>query len=69
MNKFNKYLDDVLVQSRFKIDIIAKGVDIIQNKFPEVSHRKQAVQIVGDWLIDTDPYNRLEKQSLFNQGV
>lgn len=68
-NKFHKYLDDVLVNSKFKIDIFSQGVKIIQNKFPEVNHRRDAVVIVRDWLIDTDPYNRLEQTSLFNQGV
>jgi hypothetical protein len=67
MNEFNKYynyLDRVLVKSKFKIDIFKKGADILLRKFPEIVFRRDASKILINWIVDTDPYNRLQETQL-----
>jgi len=61
-NQYSTYLDKVLIQSKFKIDIINKGSKILQTKFPELDNHKNTSSILISWLVDTDPYNRLQKE-------
>jgi hypothetical protein len=55
------YLDSVLIQSCFKIDLLKKGSEILYKKFPELGSWKEASNILRDWIVDTDPYDRLQK--------
>jgi len=64
-DQYYKYLDDVLTRSKFKIDILRKGVKILQSKFVELKgRRQQTVHILLDWFADTDPYTRLREEQL-----
>lgn len=61
---YYNYLDNVLIKSAFKIDLLKKGSDILLRKYPELEEWKQASNVVRDWVVDTDPYNRLQKEQL-----
>jgi len=61
---YYKYLDNVLVKSCFKIDLLRKGSDILLKKFPELQEWKRASNVLSGYVIDTDPYNRLQKDQL-----
>ena len=61
---YYNYLDNVLIKSAFKIDLLKKGSDILLRKYPELKEWKQASNVVRDWVVDTDPYNRLQKEQL-----
>jgi len=58
------YLDSILIQSKFKIDLLKKGSDLLLKKYPELKKWKNASIIMRDWIIYTDPYNRLNKEQL-----
>jgi len=58
---YYKYLDGVLVKSCFKVDLLRNGSNILLKKFPELQEWKQASNVLRDYVVDTDPYNRLEK--------
>ena len=64
LETYYNYLDNVLIRSTFKIDLLKKGSDILLKKYPELKEWKQASNIVRDWIIDTDPYNRLQREQL-----
>ena len=61
---YYNYLDNVLVKSCFKIDLLRKGSNILLKKFPEFKEWKQASNVLRDYVVDTDPYNRLQKDQL-----
>ena len=61
---YYNYLDNVLVKSCFKIDLLRKGSDILLKKFPELQEWKRASNVLSGYVIDTDPYNRLQKDQL-----
>jgi len=61
---YYNYLDSVLIKSAFKIDLLKKGSDILLRKYPELEEWKQASNVVRDWVVDTDPYSRLQKEQL-----
>ncbi len=64
---YYNYLDSVLIKSAFKIDLLKKGSDILLKKYPELKVWKNASNIMRDWIVDTDPYNRLQQeQTSFN---
>lgn len=65
---YYNYLDNVLIQSKFKVDMLSRGSSILLKRFPELSYRKKAVDLLVCWLVDTDPYSRLQKGQgdLFN---
>jgi hypothetical protein len=58
--RYYKYLDNVLLQSKFRIDLFLNGTDILYRKFPDIKHRKEASGILIDWISTTDPYERLQ---------
>jgi hypothetical protein len=70
-NTYYNYLDKVLIQSKFKIDLYRNGSNILLKKYPELNKFSNASSIMRDWIVDTDPYNRLQQeQTNFNfQGV
>jgi hypothetical protein len=61
---YYNYLDSVLIKSAFKIDLLKKGSNILLKKYPELKEWKQASNIMRDRVVDTDPYNRLQKEQL-----
>jgi len=63
-NTYYNYLDKVLIQSKFKIDLYRSGSNILLKKYPELTKFSNASQIMRDWIIDTDPYNRLNETQL-----
>ena len=66
MNKeYYRYLDEVLVKSNFRFDILKNGATILLKKFPELKDWKNASGVVREWVFETNPYDRLEN----NQGT
>lgn len=66
MNKeYYRYLDEVLVKSNFRFDILKNGATILLKKFPELKDWKNASVVVREWVFETNPYDRLEN----NQGT
>lgn len=61
MNKeYYRYLDEVLVRSNFRFDILKNGATILLKKFPELKDWKNASVVVREWVFETNPYDRLE---------
>ena len=63
--EYYRYLDEVLVKSNFRFDILKNGATILLKKFPELKDWKNASVVVREWVFETNPYDRLEN----NQGT
>ena len=63
--EYYRYLDEVLVKSNFRFDILKNGATILLKKFPELKDWKNASGVVREWVFETNPYDRLEN----NQGA
>jgi hypothetical protein len=61
---YYNYLDQVLINSKYKIDLLGKGIDVLLRKFPEISEWRNSARILTNYIVDTDPYNRLQKAQI-----
>lgn len=61
--KYYKYLDNVLVQSKFTFPLFNKGATLLKKNFTQLDHTA-ASKILINWIVDTDPFNRLKEDQL-----